>query len=60
MALYEHLERPHIHAQSLHRLAGVVLAVADDAEEEMVRPDSVAAGAHRLFPGVADNAVQFV
>ena len=60
MALHEHLERPHIHAQSLHRLAGVVLAVADDAEEEMVRPDSVAAGAHRLFPGVADNAVQFV
>ena len=47
-------------AQALEDLEGRVLLVADDAEEKMVRADAVTAGAHRLFTGVFDDAVELV
>ena len=36
-----------------------VLLMADDAEEQVVGPDAVAAGPHGLLPGVFDDAVEF-
>ena len=48
------------HAEPLQHLESGVLLVADDPEEEVVRADAVAAGAHRLFAGVFDDAVQLV
>ena len=47
-------------AEPLQHLEGGVVHVADDPEKEVVRADAVAAGAHRLFAGVFDNAVQLV
>ena len=48
------------HAETLQHLESGVLLVADDSEEEVVRTDAVAAGAHRLLAGVFDDAVQLV
>ena len=47
-------------AEPLQHLEGGVVHVADDPEEEVVRADAVAAGAHRLFAGVFDDAVELV
>ena len=47
-------------AEPLQHLESGVVLVADDPEEEVVRADAVAAGAHRLFAGVFDDAVQLV
>ena len=46
--------------QALEGEQGVVVPVADDAEEQMVRTDSVAAGPHCFFAGVVDDAAQLV
>ena len=60
VAVDEFLEVGGVHAQGDQHAAGVVLAVPDHAQEEMVGGDSVTAGAHRLFAGVPDDAVEFV
>ena len=48
------------HTQPLQNFEGAVVLVADHAEEQMVGPDAVAAGAHGLFAGVFDDSVQVV
>ena len=59
-AVDEGLEFGGFDAEPLQHLESGVVLVADDPEEEVVRADAVAAGAHRLFAGVFDDAVQLV
>ena len=41
-------------------LAGVVVSVAYNSQEKMVRADPVAAGPHGLFAGIFDDVVEFL
>ena len=59
-AVDEGFQLGRLDAEPLQHLESGVLLVADDPEEEVVRADAVAAGAHRLFAGVFDDAVQLV
>ena len=60
MAVDEALEFVDVHSQSDQDLAGFVVGLPHHPEEQVVRADAVASGAHGLLPGIADYPVEFV
>ena len=58
--VYELLHLLQVEAKFLENLAGLVVAVPDDAQHHVVRPYSVAAGAHSLLPRKVQYEVQFL
>ena len=52
------LERVRIDAAGGKHPAGVVVAVAQHSEHDVVRPDRIASGAHRLVAGIAEDGLQ--
>ena len=54
----ESLQVGRLHTQALQGAESGVLLVADDAQEQMVRANSVAPRAHGFLPRVLDNRVE--
>ena len=60
MAVNESLEFVYIHPQPCQEPASIIVRVSHHSKEKVVRTDSVTAGAHGFFPGITDDAVQFI
>ena len=52
------LEGVRIDAAGSKQPAGVVVPVAEHSQHDVVRADAVAAGAHRLVAGIAEDGLQ--
>ena len=59
-AVNELFHRVRICPQTCQCPAGVIVRMPDDAQEKVVRADSVTSGPESLLSGVPDNGVQFV